>query len=386
MRGRAGLSARCWAVRLRRWDAAGAGEAAADWQRPPCNQRAAPPRPPPAPPRPPGGKGSAGRPVERRGWCGEVGGGVKLARSGRGGAARDPPGRLLPRGGQRQVRPRCRLGRGRLGAGGLPPPRAKAVEAEKGARPKPSPSPSPAAESGLAAWRAAPRLRFYRKGGCFVTRRRSLASSGEERPAAPAGFRCGVTGEGGGRLGMRYDLACTVSEAINRAPLPRQGSLERHPRGLTGGESVRGAVKREHRKLPGFRPQSRRTGEQQPRKDAEVELQRLPQEPEPRSAPGLHPQTARQQRSPGQSPLRAPAPARPLSAERGTSAAPALGREKQVPTNTPRPLPREALETLTGAQRKKITVGWLECLRMDGGNNLKLGKTRNRFHTISNLR
>lgn len=42
-----------------------AGEAA-DWQRPPCDQRAAPPRPPPAPPRPSPARRKRKRPAERR--------------------------------------------------------------------------------------------------------------------------------------------------------------------------------------------------------------------------------------------------------------------------------------------------------------------------------
>lgn len=92
-RGRAGLGARCWAVRLRRGDAAGAGEAA-DWQRPPCNQRAAPPRPPPAPPRRAAAGGEPAWPARTRPAAASPGQWqVRLPRTGlfRGGRASPPP-------------------------------------------------------------------------------------------------------------------------------------------------------------------------------------------------------------------------------------------------------------------------------------------------------
>lgn len=218
-RGRAGLGARCWAVRLRRWDAAGAGEAA-DWQRPPCNQRAAPPRPPPAPPRP-GRPAEKEAPAARRRGAAVRGDLAQPPRCHRGGPRPAAPS-LHPRG-QRQVRPCCRR-RGRLGAGFFPPlPMPTRRSRKKGPRRSILP-PALAAESGPGAWRAAPRLGFHRSG---VFHNPAPPPRPPERSGrvSPSGFAAGPPGRGAARDAAKPRF--TENGRMSRAPLP--GGARRRP-------------------------------------------------------------------------------------------------------------------------------------------------------------
>lgn len=184
---------------------------------------------------------------------------------------------------------------------------------------------------------------------------------------------------------MRHGLACTVSEPINRAPLPRQGSLERRPRGLTGGEVVRGPSSGN---TVNCRVSGRSHGE--PGSSSLGKTPRLSCRGSRRSrSPALLPGSTR--RPPDSSAARdrvrgAPRP-RP-----GRSRPSAVRLQYQLwwGKSRFRPLLPPASERSAGdldrCSTKKITVGWLECLRVDGGDDLKLVKIPNRFHTISNFR